>query len=823
MGIYGLRRPSVDKLGLTYEMTKANQALRENPELLVKSMDFRRKKSEEAQQPLGRFDNKLVYMWEREAGLYDHVFEKEWTEIVQREDTEKAEHERRFKAFREEQIRRDKEIEEARQQFKQEFEAEHGRNANEYSYSYFTKRWFKELNRGKPERSNESEQNKRPTNVYMADFETTVYDGQTKTEVWAAAITQLFDETDTVHVFNSLPLLFEYIKALDKSVTLYFHNLKFDGWFWLSYLIIDLGFELAIDGDITKEPKLVTWNKNYQMKNNTVKCAISAMGQWYSITIKVNNKIIEIRDSLKLLPFSVKKIGKSFKTKHRKLNMEYKGYRYAGCEITPEEQKYIANDVLVVKEALEIMFDEGHSKLTIGSCCMSEFKRTYFEEDYKILFPDLSKMPLNKEVYGSADVDEYVRKSYRGGWCFLVKGKSNQRKHNGTTADVNSLYPSMMSSESGNRYPVREPWFMVPSPNKSAKEVIAELDKLERDKKYYFVRFKARFYLRKGKLPFVQIKNNLRWACNECLESSDYVDKKGERWTHYWDMGDEPDTMVLRDTRHEFTMTMTDFRLFREHYRLVDFTVLDYCFFDTKVGIFDDYMETYKKLKQESEGALRELAKLFLNNLYGKMASSTNSNFKIPLPKWDGTITFIQVDANDKQPGYIPCGSAITSYARRFTITAAQMNYYGPDKPGFIYADTDSIHCDLEPEQIKGITVHPTNFCCWKLEAQWDVAWFTRQKTYIEHITHKDQKPVEEPYYDVKCAGMPERCKDIFIKSMEGYDPKPEDDYTEYELSAIKQRRKLEDFTVGLKLPGKLMPKRVPGGIILADTTYEMR
>ena len=29
----------------------------------------------------------------------------------------------------------------------------------------------------------------------------------------------------------------------------------------------------------------------------------------------------------------------------------------AGCEITPEEQEYIANDVLVVKEAIEIMYE----------------------------------------------------------------------------------------------------------------------------------------------------------------------------------------------------------------------------------------------------------------------------------------------------------------------------------------------------------------------------------------------------------------------------------------------------------------------------------
>ena len=50
----------------------------------------------------------------------------------------------------------------------------------------------------------------------------------------------------------------------------------------------------------------------------------------YSITIKVNNHTIELRDSLKLIPLSVKEIGKAFKTKHQKLDMEYEGYRYSG-------------------------------------------------------------------------------------------------------------------------------------------------------------------------------------------------------------------------------------------------------------------------------------------------------------------------------------------------------------------------------------------------------------------------------------------------------------------------------------------------------------
>ena len=57
----------------------------------------------------------------------------------------------------------------------------------------------------------------------------------------------------------------------------------------------------------------------------------------------------------------IEHLGKSFGTKHKKLSMDYEGYRYAGCTISDEEKSYIANDVLVVKEAMEIMFNVGLS------------------------------------------------------------------------------------------------------------------------------------------------------------------------------------------------------------------------------------------------------------------------------------------------------------------------------------------------------------------------------------------------------------------------------------------------------------------------------
>ena len=272
------------------------------------------------------------------------------------------------------------------------------------------------------------------------------------------------------------------------------------------------------------------------------------------------------------------------------------------------------------------------------------------------------------------------------------------------------------------------------------------------------------------------------------------------------------------------TLTQTDFALMQEQYDIEDLEILDGCFFEAQIGLFDEYIEKYKKIKLNSTGALRELAKLFLNNLYGKMASSTNSSWKYAILKEDKSIGFLPVEANDKKAGYIPIGSAITSYARNFTIRAAQQNYYGDDKPGFVYADTDSIHCDLPPEKLKGIKVHDKDFCCWKLEGQWDIGWFTRQKTYIEHVVGENLKPVE-PYYNVKCAGMPDTCKDLLIKSMTGYKPTEEDKekYSTEQLEFLNTKRDYEDFDIGLRIYGKLMPKRIRGGIVLMEDYYTMR
>lgn len=557
------------------------------------------------------------------------------------------------------------------------------------------------------------------------------------------------------------------------------------------------------------------WLKNSEMPRKSFRYLISDMGQWYTIIIKdINNKTIEIRDSLKLLPFSLREIGKGFKTKHQKLEMEYKGFRYPNCPISAEELEYIKNDVLVLKEALEIMFQDGHNRLTIGSCCLAEFKSSLAlgNWEYDAMFPDMYKIEIVKERFGAETVGDFIRKSYKGAWCYLKSGCENKLYTYGCTNDVNSLYPSMMHSESGNYYPVGNPhlWYGDYIP-----------DDALTNNRFYFIKVETKFVIKEGYLPCIQIKNNKLYKANDWLETSD-IQLNGK----YYDKIELEDGTVT-DVKVTLYLTMVDWELIQEHYHLADTKIICGMWFNTRIGIFDNYINIYREIKMNNKGAKRTEAKLFLNNLYGKMASSPDSNYKLAYMKEDSVIGFNTVEAHDKKAGYIPVGAAITAYARRFTIRAAQANY-----DNFIYADTDSIHCACKPEEVKGIKVHPSAFCCWKTESTWDEGIFVRQKTYIEHVIEEDLEPIENPYYNVKAAGLPAKSNYLLNKSLD-YNKTGEliinDNeqvsykITEEDIKWIKQKRSPESFKRGLVIPGSLKQKRIKGGVILYEKDYVMR
>ena len=178
--------------------------------------------------------------------------------------------------------------------------------------------------------------------------------------------------------------------------------------------------------------------------------------------------------------------------------------------------------------------------------------------------------------------------------------------------------------------------------------------------------------------------------------------------------------------------------------------------------------------------AMRTLAKLMLNALYGKFALNPNVQSKIPYYD-NGLIKYTLGDKETRNPIYIPVGTFITAWARHKTITSAQKVY---DR--FLYADTDSLHL-IGTEIPKGLEVDPVKLGAWKHESTFTRARFVRQKTYIEEIDGE---------LNITCAGMPSRCY---------------------------KHVTWDNFIAGSSFEGKLQFTHVQGGVVLKDIDFTIK
>lgn len=613
---------------------------------------------------------------------------------------------------------------------------------------------------------------------FACDFETTTDENA---KVWSACIAEMFKDNEPVIYSNIDAFMWCLVKNYKRGdFTFYFHNLKFDGNFIVVWLLNN-GF---------------TYKDESRLKHKEFSMMTSDMGSWYSVSFKMGRTTYKFVDSLKLVPMSLKAAGKAFNTKHQKLEMQYDN-KSSLKDCTKEDIEYIKNDVYVLKEVMEYLINMGLTKMTIGGNCLEEYKA--LNPSFADEAPCLLDMDLPEDEYGAPNIDAYIRKAYRGGWCYVHRKGVFE---DGCTYDVNSLYPSVMTEESGNPYPIGKPYFWkgnyIP-------------DEAYENKRVFIIRFKCSFNLKEGYLPTIQIKGSI-YKYTEYLTTSDWV-KDGKRY-HYTDYGNGKE--VIRPT---LTLTSVDFELFKEHYDITDLEILDGCYFETKIGLFDVYIQKWAKMKidatKSGNKGLRTLAKLFLNNLYGKLATSPDGSHKVPYLDKDGILHWHIVKGKDKKVVHIAMGAFVTAYARKFTITAAQANV---DR--FCYADTDSIHL-IGTDDAKGVKEDATAFLCWKRESDWDKATFIRQKTYAEHIVKEDREECNG-YWNVKGCGCPERSKNLFLETVDGKERVKDKDKNEEEWVRTHNYT-IEDFKIGISIPGKLRPKQVKNGVVLTKTTFTMK
>lgn len=547
-------------------------------------------------------------------------------------------------------------------------------------------------------------------NLYnlVADFETTTTPDDCR--VWGFGICEI-GKTNNFKVGQSIDEFIEIISGFNSHC--YFHNLAFDAAFIIDWLLKN-GYTHTFDGLDFKQFTAI----------------IDKSGKHYSISVKwETGKRTEFRDSLKKIPLSVSETAKAFKFDEGKGEIDYHTFRPIGHVLTDEEIDYIRRDIVIIADALEIQFQQGMKRLTVGSDSLAQFKGNIGAKLFERTFPILSN-----------EIDAEIRRAYRGGFTYVKKDRQGKIQPSIHVFDVNSLYPFVMYEK---LIPYGEPVYFdgVPRPTRKFPLFIVSIT------------FTAK--LKDNHIPCIQIKG-----------SNSFIP------TVYMEEINEPTTLVC---------SSVDLELWKDHYDLNIISFNGGWYFKGVTGIFCDYIDYWNNIKMSTTGGLQFIAKLHLNSLYGKFATNPDVTGKIPILEND-VVKLIRGEPKERNPVYTAAGVFITSYARDITIRAAQTHY-----DVFCYADTDSLHLSIGHIP-KTLDIHPTRLGAWKFEGYFKQGLFARAKAYTEQCV--------DGTYQTHIAGLPRQ---------------------------IAKQVTFDDYFTGRVFDGKLLPRRVSGGMILESGSFTLQ
>ena len=589
-----------------------------------------------------------------------------------------------------------------------------------------------------------------------ADFETTTVESDCR--VWAWALSYVGESTPTQYG-NDIDSFLLYIAEHGKCMY-WFHNLGFDGKF-ITDRLLKIGYDWVPENPAAGEFTTL----------------MSGKGKFYQMKICFYSGLtIEIRDSLKVFPMSVRKVAQAFNLPEGKGELDYETYREPGHVLTAEEKDYIRRDVEIVAKALEIFAKQGLDKMTIGANAFNFYKKQMGKKRYEHWFPQIT-----------VQEDEEIRASYRGGFTYVEPRYADVDVYGGISVDYNSMYPSMLISK---RYPVGTPRLFygeyrqpferagldVPDerPNGDGtgdgndSALVLGVPYWDYATEVYIQRLTCAFKLKPDGIPMIQLRNSGFYGDHE----------------------------YVRETVEPVTLSLTciDLQLLFENYDVDVYEWLGGYAFKTEEGaeLFGDYVDYWGGIKRTSKGAMRTLAKLMLNNIYGKFATNPDVTGKQPVLGDDGVVRWELGAPETRDPVYIPVGTFCTAYARKTLIHAIHEN-----RDRFIYCDTDSMHL-AGLEDPKGIKLHDTDLCAWKVEGSFTHARHIRAKCYIWDLNGE---------IGVTCAGMPDNIKQICT-------------FDNFHIGLTNLDPVTGEIIEGT---GKLAPVAVPGGIVLKPRVYRLR
>ncbi len=420
----------------------------------------------------------------------------------------------------------------------------------------------------------------------VADFETKTekfYIENGYTEVWLYAISDMYGKI--INYGFTIDEFMKYCKENLKGYVVYFHNLKFDGSFILNWIINN---------------KIEYKDKIFSKDNKCFNTLISEEGQYYQITIHFQAGITVIfQDSLKILPFPVAVIAKSFNLPMLKGCIDYDDY-----SIDDEKLEYVFNDVKIVALALKELKENGLQNMTTASCAYHNFSDSF---------------PFMKSFFPTLDENFLIeyRQAYRGGRSQVNPIYENVICHDVKRFDVNSMYPYIM-------HDMELPYGL---PIKCSKMGTY---------KFELYKINITFTLKEGHLPTL-LKKNVMFG-----DGSYYINSE------------EMECLFISNI---------DFEILKRHYDISFLYIQEIWGFNTSTNIFKRYIDKWYAIKNTTTGGKKIIAKLMLNSLYGKFGSNCKGKSKIPYIDEDGVLAFKNTEEQDMRKYYLPMAIAITSYA----------------------------------------------------------------------------------------------------------------------------------------------------------------
>lgn len=511
---------------------------------------------------------------------------------------------------------------------------------------------------------------------FQCDKDFNTYLKETGSRVWLASITTI-DEREDNMIFKdtthtALENFMEWV--INVGGVYYFHNLKFDAQFMISYLY---------------KAGYACYAPTEKLTEKSFTILMDDLGAFYSMEIVSEGGIhSKFHDSMKLFNRKLEEAPKAFGfPEYKKEEIDYSGERPYPYIPTPKEIEYIQHDTGILAKMMKVFRAHGFEKDTIASCALANYKEMIGEDNF------------NKLFIIDSEIDSDIRKWYRGGECYVNLLHQNKEIENvkGYVLDVNSMYP----------YILREKLLPFGKPLYFEGEY-----KEDKDYPLYDQHILVSFKMKPNTIPFISEKKSINSSKN----------------TFITDCLAEPIELCLTNIEMKMLLEFAD---------IAYLEYIDGYKYQASTNLFKDYIDKWYKQKVEAKAegnnALATIAKLMLNSLYGKFGTSpTGFNMKLVMDE-NGILKGESLGESERALVYLPIAKFTTAYGRELIIRNGIKCFNK-----LCYIDTDSLHfINLFDEEIKLFDIDEERLGAFKIESNFTRARYLKQKTYIEQYENE--------------------------------------------------------------------------------------